>query len=130
MLTFHELAPSPNNTKLRMALRFKGIPFTAQRVDAADRAPVRALTGQDLTPAIEDKGIVLNDSEAIIQYLDANYPDAPRLYPRERAGRRACDAWKRKIDERVATHWTAPFFFAIKRRDEQRDLDRERKRYS
>lgn len=28
MIRFHELAPSPNNTKLRMALRYKGLPST------------------------------------------------------------------------------------------------------
>ena len=33
MLRFHELAPSPNNTKVRMALRYKQVEFEAVAVD-------------------------------------------------------------------------------------------------
>ena len=81
MLRFHELAPSPNSIKARLALRAKGLEFEAVAVDMRDRAAVVTLSGQELTPVIEDKGIVLNDSEAIIHYLDANYRgDAERLY--------------------------------------------------
>lgn len=119
MLTFYELAPSPNSIKLRMALRFKGVDFDATAIDAMDRSVIREASGQDLTPAIKDKGIVLNDSEAIINFLDCNY-EGPRLIPRERAGRKACDAWKARMDGELAQHWVAPFFFAIGRRE---DLD-------
>ena len=40
MLIFHELAPSPNNTKVRMALRFKQIPFEVKPVAGRERAAV------------------------------------------------------------------------------------------
>jgi glutathione S-transferase len=109
VLKFYELAPSPNNTKVRMALRFKGIDFEAIPVDPFDRAPVIEVSGQELTPVIADRGVVINDSEAILQYLDANYPETPRLIPPERAGRKACDAWKRRLDGEVA-RWWAPIF--------------------
>lgn len=114
MLRFFELTPSPNNIKVRMALRFKGIDFEQVIVDPMDRAPVIEVSGQELTPVIEDRGIVLNDSEAILQYLDANYPDTPRLFPRERAGRYACDGCKRELDASVAKHWRPVFHYAIK----------------
>ena len=117
MLKFWELAPSPNNTKIRMALRYKGIDFEAIPVDPSDRQVLIDASGQELTPVIADHGIKLNDSEAILQYLDANYTDAPRLFPRHRAGRRECDEWKRKIDETLAAHWLPGFLFAIGRRD-------------
>lgn len=127
MLTFYELAPSPNNTKVRMALRFKGIPFEVAAVDVADRSALLARSGQEGTPVIEDRGIVLPDSEAILHYLDANYREAPRLYPAEIPGRRACESWRRKLDERVAKHWFPVFLYGIKRRD---SLDEEAlKRY-
>jgi glutathione S-transferase len=118
MLKFWELSPSPNNTKVRMALRYKGIEFEAVPVDPSDRSKLIEVTGQELTPSIEDKGIVLNDSEAILQYLDANYRDAPRLYPAERATRRQCEAWKDELDEKVAKHWFPPFMHAVGYRDE------------
>ncbi len=114
MLKFWELSPSPNNTKVRMALRYKGIEFEAVPVDPMNRQPVIEASGQELTPVIEDRGIVLNDSEAILQYLDANHP-GPRLHPRLRAGRRECDAWKRQLDESVARYWLPVFLYGIRR---------------
>jgi len=117
VLTFHDLAPSPNNTKVRMALRYKGIEFEAIPADPFDRSAIVELTGQELTPVIADKGIVLNDSEAILQYLDANYRDTPRLYPALREGRRRCDEWARALDRRLGKPWMGVFFGAIGMRD-------------
>ncbi|MDH3285171.1 MAG: glutathione S-transferase [Acidobacteriota bacterium] len=113
MLKFFELAPSPNNTKVRMALRYKGIDFEATPVDPRDRSAVVAASGQELTPVIEDRGFVLNDSEAILQYLDASYRGTPRLFPADRAGRKQCDAFKRELDERLADSWAPVFFHGI-----------------
>ncbi len=117
MLKFWELPPSPNNTKVRMALRFKGIDFETVPVNPRDRSDVVAASGQELTPVIEDRGIVLNDSEAILVYLDANYRDTPRMIPADRAGRKQADAWKIKLDEGVVAYWVPIFLVAIGRRD-------------
>lgn len=125
MLRFYELAPSPNNTKVRMALRFKGIQFEATPVDPFDRAEVIEVSGQELTPVIADRGVVINDSEAILQYLDANYPDTPRLVPRERAGRKACDAWKRRLDREVAAWWLPIFNSTLKFGDPHTEEQRQ-----
>ena len=113
MLKFWELAPSPNNTKVRMALRFKQIPFEVTPVDPRDRRALVEASGQELSPVIEDRGIVLNDSEAILQYLDANYRQTPRLIPSERAARKECDAWKQKLDEKVIASWLPVFLAGI-----------------
>jgi glutathione S-transferase len=125
VLKFWELAPSPNNTKVRMALRFKGIEFETIVVDPFDRAPVAEVSGQELTPVIADRGIVLNDSEAILQYLDANYRDTPRLFPTDRAGRREADDWKRELDRRVASAWLPVFLAAIGRRESFEPAERQ-----
>jgi glutathione S-transferase len=117
MLKFWELSPSPNNTKVRMALRFKGIEFEAIPVNPRDRGGVVEASGQELTPVIEDRGIVLNESEAILAYLDANYRDTPRLSPSDRAGRKRADAWKIKLDESVMAYWMPVFLCGIGRRD-------------
>lgn len=127
MLRFWELSLSPNNVKVRLALRFKRIEFEAVPVDPRERSGVLEVSGQELTPVIEDRGIVLNDSEAILHYLDANYPDTPRLSPRERAGRRSCDEWAAQLDRRIAIPWSAVFFYGIRLR---KNLDEEaRKKY-
>ena len=117
MLKFWELPLSPNNTKVRMALRFKGIDFETVPVSPRDRSDLIAASGQELTPVIEDRGIVLNDSEAILTYLDANYRDKPRLIPADRAGCKQADAWKVKLDESVMAYWVPIFLVAIGRRD-------------
>ncbi len=117
-MKFHELAPSPNNTKIRMALRFKGIDFESIPVNPFDRESLLKLSGQDGSPVIEHQGMILPDSEAILHYLDANFPDAPRLYPRLLADRRNCDRWKAELDRRVALPWTDIFLYSIKRKSE------------
>lgn len=117
MLKFFELAPSPNNLKVRMALRFKGIDFETVPVVPSDRSAVLEVSGQELTPVIADRGIVLHDSEAILHYLDANYSGTVRLYPSTRDGRKACDAWKERIDREVARLWLPIFLTVLKIRD-------------
>lgn len=113
MLRFYELSPSPNNIKVRLALRLRGIPFQAVEVPFDDRAEVLRVSGQELTPVVADRGIVLPDSEGILHYLDANYSEPPRLYPPDRAGRRACDAWRDAIGERVIPGWRDIFMHAV-----------------
>jgi len=81
MLRFWELPPSPNNTKVRMALRFKGIDFETLPVNPRERSDVVAVSGQELTPVIEDRGIVLNDSEAILVPLFARFRDLFGIAP-------------------------------------------------
>ena len=117
MLTFYELAPSPNGLKARLMLRYKGVVFETVAVDPNDRASVVEVSGQELTPVITDKEIVLNDSEAISHYLDANYRYGPRLWPSDKEGRRACDRFKSELDQRIAPAWADVFFHAIKLRE-------------
>ena len=124
MLKLWELAPSPNNLKVWMALRFKGIPFETASVDPRDRKAVLAVSGQELTPVIEDRGIVLNDSEAILHYLDANYRDLPRLYPSSGDGRRECDAFDARLDRDVASGWLPVFLYGIGVQPSYDDEDR------
>ncbi len=120
-MRFWELAPSPNSTKIRMALRFKGIDFEPIPVNPADRSALRKASGQDLSPVIEDRGIFLPDREAILQFRDANSPETPRLFPPDRTGRRRSDAWKTRLDNEVARHWLPIFLHAIGRADSYPD---------
>ncbi len=118
MIEFWELPSSPNSTKIRMALRFKGLDFEARPMDPANRTELVELSGQELTPVIRDRdgSVILNDSEAILHYLDANYRQAPRLLPATKASRRECDEWKTRLDERVARPWLPIFLHSIGRR--------------
>lgn len=93
-----DLAPSPNNMKVRIGLSYKGIPFerVAVALDDAERAGVIAETGQPLTPALIHGDVRLFDSSAILRYIDANFRDTgPRLFSETREGMREIERWER-----------------------------------
>ncbi len=69
-----------NNMKVRVALGYKGIPYEFRSIDPRDRRRVVELSGQHLTPVLEHDGRVLFDSAAILRYLEANFPESPRLF--------------------------------------------------
>jgi glutathione S-transferase len=69
-----------NNMKVRIALKHKGIPFKFETIDPADRSEIERLSGQPLTPVMVHGERVLFDSAAILRYLDANFPETPRLF--------------------------------------------------
>ena len=77
---------STNVERVALALGHKGLDVEWVDVDPSDRTPVREISGQDLVPVLEDDGLVLHDSPAILEHLEARYPDPP-LYPRDEARR-------------------------------------------
>jgi glutathione S-transferase len=79
-IVFYELAPSPNNMKVRLALNYKKLPFETVPVNPFDRTPVIKVSGQPLTPVLLHGEIVVFDSGSILRYLDANFPGTPRLF--------------------------------------------------
>ncbi len=82
----YNLQPSPNNMKVRIALNYKGIPFDRVEItpDNQERAEVVAASGQPLTPVIKHGDRAVSDSSAIVRYLEANFPDTPKLLFTER----------------------------------------------
>lgn len=76
--------------RVRIALHLKGVDFETVSVDlprAAHRAAeFLALNPHGTVPVIDDDGVVLQQSLAIIEYLDARYPN-PRLIPQEPVAR-------------------------------------------
>ena len=79
-LKVYDLAPSPNNMKVRIALNYKEIPFEKVAVSGDDRAEVIKVSGQPLTPVLVDGDKVLFDSSAILRYLDANFRSTRPLF--------------------------------------------------
>lgn len=95
-LQVHLLPPSPNNTKVMVALRYLGIEHEPILIDSRapeGRAQLIEATGQGLTPAIEHNGIKLFDSCAILRYLDANF-EGPALYSADRDTHKAIEGWE------------------------------------
>lgn len=92
-LRLFDLAPSPNNFKVRLAAALKGIEYERVPIMNADRSAVIEATGQSLTPAIAHGDVKLFDSHAIVRYLDGNFA-GPKLFPLEREAHQAVEKWE------------------------------------
>lgn len=86
MIRFYRFALSTNVERVALALAHKGIPAESIEVDPADRRVVRAASGQDLVPVIDDGGRIVVDSMEIVRYLEEKFPARP-LYPADEARR-------------------------------------------
>jgi glutathione S-transferase len=103
MLRLYRFPYSTNVERVALALAHKGLEVESIPVDPADRAPLRAVSGQDLVPVLVDGDTIISDSTRILHYLEARFPDPP-LFPTDRA--RAAEvevfldwfnrAWKRE----------------------------------
>jgi len=83
-----------NNFKVRAALGFKGIEYRFETIDPKDRVHMVGLSGQPFTPVMTHGDVVLFDSAAIMRYLEANYPDTPKLFSRDYATMRTIEDWE------------------------------------
>ncbi len=70
---------SPNCWRIRMALLHKGLPFDDIPLRFVDKEPI-AFSGQKLLPVIRDGNRSVNDSWDIAVYLEAAYPEKPKLF--------------------------------------------------
>lgn len=86
MLRLYGFPFSTNVERVTLALAHKRIPVEIVRVDPADRTPVRAISGQDLVPVLDDGGTIVHDSTAILFHLERRFPDSP-LFPSDPARR-------------------------------------------
>jgi glutathione S-transferase len=77
---------STNCERVGLALAHKGLEAESVMISYSDRSPVEEVSGQGLVPVIDDDGRVVNDSRAILAYLEKRYPDPP-LFPDEPARR-------------------------------------------
>jgi glutathione S-transferase len=83
---------STNVERVALALAHKGLEVESIVIDYADRSPVMEVSGQGLVPVIEDGGVIVADSTAILRHLEERYPDPP-LFPRDRARRAELDVF-------------------------------------
>ncbi len=70
---------SPYCWRIKMALAHKGLVAEMLPVRFMDK-PKIAFSGQKLVPILRDGENVIHDSWQIAQYLDASYPDSPKLF--------------------------------------------------
>jgi glutathione S-transferase len=86
VIRLYRMRYSTNVERVALALAHKGLQTESVWIEADDRREVMAVSGQPLVPVIVDRGRVVFDSTAILEYLDEKYPDPP-LYPAEKVER-------------------------------------------
>ena len=100
-ITLYELAGakperrfSPYCWRTRMALAHKGLAVETVPWRFTDKAAI-AFSGQGKVPVLVDGGETVFDSWTIADYLEATYPDCPKLFagPGERALAKFVSAW-------------------------------------
>ena len=85
-LVFHERVGlegrciSPFSWRIRYALAHKGLDPEVRLTRFADVERIRALSGQELVPILEDGDRVVHDSWAIACHLEDRFPDRPSLF--------------------------------------------------
>jgi glutathione S-transferase len=86
---------SPFSWRIRYALAHKHLDPQVIETRFADVARIRALSGQDLTPIIEDGDRVVHDTWQIACHLEDHYPDRPSLFggPIGRGTARVVNIW-------------------------------------
>lgn len=86
----HDYFRSSASYRVRIALNLKGVDYEARPVNLAGgeqkEEPYRAVNAQGFVPMLEADGLRIGQSLAIIDWLDARYPE-PRLVPADPAER-------------------------------------------
>lgn len=85
MRILYHFAQASFSRRARLALAHKGLDVELRdgRVDEAHLAEARRLWPIGTIPVLVDDGRVVGDSTVISHYLDAAYPDHPRLWPHD-----------------------------------------------
>ena len=95
---------STNVERVALAAAYKGVEIEWVDVDPDDRSPVEAVSGQPLVPVlVTDDGEVVPDSPAILEWLEARFPDPPLLSrdPARRAEVRVFADWFNRVWKRA-----------------------------
>jgi glutathione S-transferase len=117
--TLYTAERCPYAARARIALAEKGLAYDAVEIDLSDR-PAWLYEKNPLgrVPVYEeDEGLVLPESEVIMEYLEERYPE-PALWPADPAERALGRLWLQRFDDRLG----GPYY-AARRGDGRERLD-------
>ncbi len=102
-ITFYYGSGSAPAWRVWLALEFKGLPydFRLMSFDAGDlkRPAFRALNPRGRVPTIVDGNFTLYEANAIVEYLEEQYPATPQLFPGDTRARSLVRRWVSEIDD-------------------------------
>ena len=79
VLRVYRIPFSTNVERIALAAGHKGIAIEWVDVDPDDRSPVRAVSGQDYVPVLDDGGTIVADSPGVFKRIDV--VDPPYIAP-------------------------------------------------
>jgi RNA polymerase-associated protein len=86
LIRVYRIPFSTNVERVALAAGHKGVPVEWVDVDAGDRSPVEAVSGQSLVPVLVAGDEIVADSPVILEWLEERFPEPP-LLPRDAARR-------------------------------------------
>lgn len=103
--------------KAKTAFYEKGIPFEARMLDGSDpvASDFAALWPIGKFPILVDDGELIFETTSIIEYLDARFPETPRLIPADREAAVQVRMWDRFFDNYVSYPQQRLVYLAIGR---------------
>ena len=119
MPTLYTAERCPYAARARITLAEKGIAYDTVEIDLSDR-PAWLYEKNPLgrVPVYEeDEGLVLPESEVIMEYLEERFPE-PALWPVDPAERALGRLWLKRFDDRFGDA-----YYAARRRDGGDELD-------
>ncbi len=91
--------------KARWALDYKGIPFqTVDLLPGFHLRTVRKIAPKTRVPVLRHDGIVIQNTSAIIDYLETKYPN-PSLTPSDPDALREAREWEEYFDKEIGVTW-------------------------
>lgn len=105
-ITFHYGSGSPPAWRVWLALEFKALPYELRRLsfDADDtrRPEFLKINPRGRVPALVDGDFALYEANAIVEYLEEQYPATPQLFPGSTRERARVRRWISEIDDDFA----------------------------
>jgi glutathione S-transferase len=117
--TLYTAERCPYAARARIVLAEKGVAYDAVEVDLDDRpAWIYEKNATGRVPVYEeDEGLVLPESEVIMEYLEERYPE-PALWPADPAERALGRLWLQRFDDRLGSA-----YYAARRGEGTAELD-------
>lgn len=132
-ITFFCGSGSPPAWRVWLALEFKGLAYELRMLsfDAGDtrKADFLKINPRGRVPAIVDGDFSLYEANAIVEYLEEQYPATPQLFPGTTCERARVRRWISEIDDGIAhaVHDLGAAVSAAKARQEGANIDAARR---